>query len=263
MCIKASVGKGGTNSYKDVVVVQVLLNYTWRGVPYRLVGVDGGCGDETKNAILDFQTRVQRMPKPDGLVGPPPKGKTIVSLREGMASGFDVLKLRGIMALAKWDDVFLYFKHLVTTMETRSINTPLRQAHFLAQLGHESGSFKYAEELASGDAYEGRTDLGNTQAGDGPRFKGRGLIQLTGRANYEAYGDAVSRDFTKDNAWTKVATDPMLAVDVAGWFWETHDLNTVADTDDIQKVTKIINGGYNGLADRKEYLERAKFFLGL
>jgi putative chitinase len=263
MCIKGSVGKGQPNNHKDVVVVQVLLQYQWRGVPYKAVGIDGGYGKETGDAILDFQTRVQRVPKPDGIVSPPPTGKTIAALREGMPSGLDLFKLRGIMVFAKWERVLLYYKHLLTTMESRSINTSLRQAHFLAQLGHESGSLKYTEETASGEAYEGRKDLGNTQKGDGTRFKGRGLIQLTGRSNYEAYGEAIGQDLTEEATCTKVATDPGLAVDVAGWFWGTHDLNTAADTDDVKKVTKIINGGYNGLADRQEYLERAKFFLGL
>ncbi len=85
-----------------------------------------------------------------------------------------------------------------------------------------------SSEIASGDAYEGRADLGNTQPEDGPRFKGRGLIQLTGRANYKAYGDAIGIDRLDADGCRRVATDPNLAVDVACWFWETRGLNTRA-----------------------------------
>ncbi|WP_295453697.1 glycoside hydrolase family 19 protein [uncultured Thiodictyon sp.] len=211
------------------------------------------------NGIIDYQTRIQRMSSPDGKISP--NGNTIKSLYDNIPSRFDLYSLRAIMVGGSWETVNTFFKHVVTTMETRSINTPLRRAHFLAQLGHESGSFRYTEEIASGAAYEGRKDLGNTEKGDGQRFKGRGLIQLTGRANYTAYGNAISQNLTVDGNWTKVSTDPVLAADAAGWFWETHNLNTVADTDDIKKITRVVNGGSNGLADRQDYLKRAKWFL--
>lgn len=118
-----------------------------------------------------------------------------------------------------------------------------------------------SSEIASGDAYEGRADLGNTQPGDGPRFKGRGLIQLTGRANYKAYGDAIGIDLLDADGCRRVATDPNLAVDVACWFWETRGLNALADQDDVRAITRRINGGLNGLADRERQLARGKFFL--
>ena len=120
----------------------------------------------------------------------------------------------------------------------------------------------YNEEVASGQAYEGRADLGNTETGDGKRFKGRGLIQLTGRANYQAYGEYKGQDFTTEDNMKRVATDPNLATDVAGWFWtESKSLNQLADIDDVNSITYKINGGYNGLAERKAHLARAKFFL--
>jgi putative chitinase len=99
------------------------------------------------------------------------------------------------------------------------ISTPLRMAHFLAQLAHESGELRYAEEIASGDAYEGRADLGNSEPGDGRRFKGRGLIQLTGRFNYEAYGKTRGKDYTVSNKTDLLANDPFIAVDVSCWYW--------------------------------------------
>ena len=143
------------------------------------------------------------------------------------------------------------------TMEKYEINTPLRAAHFLAQLIHESGSFRYTVELDSGEAYEGRADLGNTQAGDGPRYKGRGFIQLTGRANYSLYGLSLGVDL--------IAQPELVATtypaDVAGWFWANHSLNALADADNVNAITRMINGGYNGLQERIFYLQKAKTVL--
>jgi putative chitinase len=165
------------------------------------------------------------------------------------------------MPAASGSKIDLYYPHLVAGMAAREIDTPLRQAHFVAQLAHESGSFVYSEELATGAAYEGRADLGNTQPGDGRRFKGRGLIQLTGRANYRDYGRSIGVDMEDGVSHLSVATDPQRAVDVACWFWATKKLNKWADADDVKKVTRRINGGTNGLADRRHFLERARFFL--
>jgi len=259
MCIAQSVGENGVNAHDDAVVVQVLLNYN-RPPPLPQIGVDGGVGRITKDAIRDFQARVMGASSPDGRVDP--GGQALAALRKGIPPGaLDAPRLRGIMPGATPAKVQLYLAPLLAGMAGREISSPLRQAHFLAQLGHESGGFVYAEELASGDAYEGRTDLGNTQPGDGRRFKGRGLIQLTGRANYTAYGKAIGKDLTAHPEL--VATDPVLAVDAACWFWETRKINALADADNVEAITRRINGGLNGFEDRKAYLRRAKFFLGL
>lgn len=259
MCIQSSVGKKCTNLRKDVIVIQCALGYFWPGAPYRDVPIRGKCDDDTINGIVDYQARIQKMSSPDGKISP--KGNTIKSLYDNIPSTLDTWSLRAIMVNSNWEGINKFLKHVVTTMETRLINTPLRRAHFLAQLGHESASFLYTEEIASGAAYEGRADLGNTEKGDGVRFKGRGLIQLTGRANYKKYGESIGQDLTVDGNWTKVSTDPVLAVDAAGWFWEKHHLNEKADADDIKKITQVVNGGANGLADREDYLKRAKWFL--
>ncbi|WLA02795.1 glycoside hydrolase family 19 protein [Xanthomonas translucens] len=140
------------------------------------------------------------------------------------------------------------------------IVTALQKAHFLAQVAHESDGFATAVEYASGKAYEGRADLGNTKPGDGVRFKGRGLIQLTGRENYAAFSNAMGRDFVA--APELVATLPYAAL-VAGWFWTRKGLNQPADRDDVVAVTKRINGGTNGLDDRKRRLAQAKKLFGL
>lgn len=170
-------------------------------------------------------------------------------------------QLRRILPDATRDNIDRYLPALNAGMAAREIDTPLRAAHFLAQVGHESGSLRYAEEIASGAAYEGRRDLGNTEPGDGRRFKGRGLIQLTGRANYADYGAAIGRDLLADP--TVVATDPALAVDVACWFWETRALNALADADDAERITRRINGGLNGYSDRLAILARARAALAV
>lgn len=149
------------------------------------------------------------------------------------------------------------------TMARYQINTPMRRAHFLAQVVYESGGFKWRTELASGEAYEGRADLGNTQIGDGKRYKGRGLIQLTGRANYAAYAKANSFKIDVLASPHLVADDDRLCADVAGWFWDRRTLNTLADKDDVEKITRRINGGLNGFEDRKKYLLKAKKALGI
>lgn len=127
--------------------------------------------------------------------------------------------------------------------------TPIQRAHLLAQCAHESGVWIYKEEIASGAAYEGRKDLGNTQTGDGKRYKGRGYVQLTGRANYRKYGPVAGADF--ENNPTIVATKYF--ADTACMFWKSHKLDSKAvDSSEttIKVITKKINGGYNGLADR-------------
>ncbi|MDI9847574.1 glycoside hydrolase family 19 protein [Rhodoblastus sp. 17X3] len=136
-----------------------------------------------------------------------------------------------------------------------SLTTELRLAHFLAQCAHESAGLATMTEYASGKAYEGRKDLGNTQAGDGVHFKGRGLIQLTGRANYKAAGDALGLPLETNP--TRAGDFPDAAL-TAAWFWKQKGLGALADKDDIEGVTRCVNGGLNGLASRKAYLAKAK-----
>lgn len=139
------------------------------------------------------------------------------------------------------------------------ITTPGRLCHFMAQIAHESDGFRTTEEYASGAAYEGRKDLGNVRNGDGTRFKGRGLIQLTGRANYRVYGERLGVDL---EARPARAAAPDFSLLVACEYWKDKGLNAFADRDDIVGITKRINGGTNGLADRKAKLSAAKAIWG-
>lgn len=140
-----------------------------------------------------------------------------------------------------------YAPLLASAMAEFGIDTPKRRSAFLAQIGHESGQLKYTEEIADGSAYEGRADLGNTQLGDGKRYKGRGLIQITGRNNYRECGAALGVDLITN---PELLAGPELASRSAGWYWLWRNLNKYADADRFGSLTKAINGGYNGLDDR-------------
>jgi predicted chitinase len=144
--------------------------------------------------------------------------------------------------------------HLNAALAEFEIDTPWRAATFLAQLAHESVELRHFEELADGKAYEGRKDLGNTEKGDGPRYKGRGPIQLTGRANYRRASTALGLDLEGD---PRRASDADVGFRVAGWFWKSHGLNELADRQDFDAITRKINGGTNGAASRRAYLARA------
>lgn len=135
------------------------------------------------------------------------------------------------------------------------MESALRLAHFLAQLIHESGSFRYMEEIASGQAYEGRKDLGNVQPGDGRLFKGRGPLQITGRANYRRYGKKIGIDLERH---PEIAALPSIGLHLALEYWKVNGLNTLADADNVLGITKLINGGTNGLSDRKAHLAKVK-----
>lgn len=135
------------------------------------------------------------------------------------------------------------------------INTPLRMAHYLAQIAHESGELRYTKELASGRAYEGRKDLGNNKQGDGVKFKGRGLIQITGRTNYHNY--SVFCGFDVENN-PELLERPLGATKSSMWVFDKFGCNQLADQDNLKAIRRKINGGYNGLAACEKYLKRAK-----
>lgn len=167
--------------------------------------------------------------------------------------------LKAICPLASTGRMAVFIEALNAAMDEFGISENVsRETAFIAQLAHESGGFRYVKELASGQAYEGRKDLGNTEPGDGVRYKGRGLIQITGRANYGACSTALF------GYPSKLLTEPELLEDLgnaarsAAWFWASRGLNELADRGDFLHITKKINGGTNGYPDRLAYYERAK-----
>jgi len=157
----------------------------------------------------------------------------------------------------------LYLPFINKVMEIYEMDTPLRTSAFLAQIAHESAELKYMEEIwgptAQQKKYEPPSDLanrlGNTQPGDGFRYRGRGPIQITGRANYKKYGDLLGVDLEGN---PDLAATPQYAFSTAGLFWKLNGLNELADVQDFITITKRINGGLNGLAERQKYYEIAK-----
>lgn len=183
------------------------------------------------------------------------------------------------LIIPQTDSVILlrHLPHLNSAMREFSINTKTRAEQFIAQMSHESGGFRYMTELASGRAYEGRGDLGNTHMGDGMRFKGRSPVQITGRTNYTLCGAALGLDCV---AVPELLEQPSQGWRAAGWFWaqgaclnlsraakahivarygdwENISLNILADHMDFDGITLAINGGKNGYEERHKYLVRA------
>ena len=147
---------------------------------------------------------------------------------------------------------------LNAAMSRHAIVTSLRIAAFIAQVGHESGQLRYVREIwgptQQQAGYEGRADLGNTVKGDGSRYRGRGLIQVTGRANYAACGEALGLDLINKPELLEL---PQHAAMSAAWFWSTKGLNTLADQGQFAKITRRINGGLTGQADRQALYDKA------
>ena len=206
------------------------------------VPATGHYGPLTRKAFEKLGAKVDEVhhPKPPTDSG----GKGSVSLHD----------LQKIMPLLSDAKAKKYLPYLNAAMKEAHIDTPKRQAAFLAQLAHESGQFRWMEEIASGAAYEGRKDLGNTHPGDGKRFKGRGPIQLTGRSNYIAAGKALGLDLVHH---PERAKDPDVGFRTAAWFWSTHGLNKLADHGNFREITHRINGGYNGMRAREAYYHKA------
>ena len=178
-----------------------------------------------------------------------------------------VIKLEHLKAICpqlhKNADVFV--PYLNEVILSHKIDTPKRLSAFIAQIAHESGQFRYTVEIASGRAYEGRKDLGNIYAGDGVKFKGRGLIQITGRDNYTKLSKTFGVDFVKN---PDLLSTPQYAVKSAAWFWQTIKGNDYADLPDtwrsatkkytpFQYITYRVNGGQNGYAERLSFYNKA------
>lgn len=188
-------------------------------------------------------------------------------------------QLKAIVPAIKAANLQVYADQLNEFMPKYDITTPARICPFLANLAHESGSFNYTREIASGTAYEGRHDLGNNQPGDGERFRGRGLIQITGRGNYEWCSKALYKDLRLINT-PELLEAPPAATESACWFWKVvKNLNAVADKHDTYTHTRtakdgsqhtysrfewivfLVNGGQSGINERKAYYERAKLVI--
>lgn len=196
-------------------------------------------------------------------------------------------QLSQIIPHASDEKIQLFLPALQEKLNQYDISTPLRVAHFIAQIAHESGSFRYSSENLNYSAkalrsvfgkyfttdeeaedcarqpekianivYADRMGNGNTLSGDGWNYRGRGLIQLTGKDNYHTCGLFLETDLLTHPE--QVSEDPEISVAAACWFWNARNLNQYADIDDIRQITRRINGGYHGLEDRESFLQRAK-----
>ncbi len=146
------------------------------------------------------------------------------------------------------------------SLKKYDITTPERIRHFLSQCSHESGLGIWTQELASGDDYEYREDLGNIYQGDGPRYKGAGYIQLTGRSNYQRFADEMSDPKIMDGVDYVSKNYPWSS---AGSWWNANGMNQIIDSGaSVKQVTRRVNGGYNGLAEREKYYQRSEELFG-
>jgi len=171
-------------------------------------------------------------------------------------------QLKEIVPYIKEKNLDLYSKPLNEAMYEFGINTKPRISAFIAQIAHESGSFHYVKELASGAAYDDREDLGNRmplaieiaevthKTTAGRLYKGRGLIQITGFYNYRDCGVGLGLDLINN---PEQLEKPEAACRSAAWFWDSRELNILADRNEFRKITQKINGGYTGIAERFEF----------
>ncbi|WP_062999301.1 glycoside hydrolase family 19 protein [Nocardia mikamii] len=172
-------------------------------------------------------------------------------------------EMKTLAPKANSDTLRKYLPYLNKAMLAAGITTPEREAAFLAQVLHETDQLKTLTEYGDRNYFDsnygpqtavGRS-LGNTQPGDGARYRGRGALQITGRSNYAAAGKAIGVDLVHH---PERADDPEHAFDIAAWFWRSHHLNDAADADDLNAVTRTINGGDNGAAARRKYYDKAR-----
>ena len=176
-------------------------------------------------------------------------------------------QLRKMFPKVSGENVTAFTEYLNSAFRLASVNTKRRMAHFLGQVGHESGGLTTFTEWYSGrnaeayfnKKYGSRKDLGNTVTTDGYKYRGRGPIQVTGKANYNLCGKALGLDLVSN---PDLLANPKYGFNSAAWFWAKRKINTYADADNITTVTKRINGGTNGLADRKTRTTLAKKVLG-
>jgi putative chitinase len=209
--------------------------------------IDGLFDRNTLKAVKAYEK--QQGSKVDGVIGT----RQLEQMTK-LTKGVTLSQLHRIMPSLPMSKAKAYLPLLNRAMAEAKINTKPRKAMFLAQLAHESVSLRFFEEIASGAAYEGRRDLGNIHPGDGVRYKGRGPIQLTGRSNYRAAGRALGLPLESK---PKMAAQPSVGFRTAAWFWNSRGLNRFADQGNFREVTRRINGGFNGLADRLAYYRRA------
>lgn len=232
------IGRGGTAGLtKNKLGKWVSLDNS------QLRGVDSDFGPSTEGAVRSFQTDAS-LPV-TGVIDP--------DTARALAS-------KDIVSFTVPDDFTKNFSKVQNTNFNMAKDAAIKEglegaelSSFMSQLAHESDNFNTAEEYASGAAYEGRLDLGNTNVGDGVRYKGRGYIQLTGKSNYKKAGDDLGLDLINN---PQLAEEPANAAAISLWFWKTKVRPQIPDFMDTERVTKVVNGGFNGLKEREDYFDK-------
>jgi putative chitinase len=225
-------------------------------------GVDGIYGANTKQAFVRFK-ELTHQGNPEQLGSG--SAKLLLELKE--LPGGKPLEGKQLISAAQAQGVYgraasdRQLKDLNNCLNQFKINTPARMRHFLSQTAHESGGLVHVKEIASGSAYEGRKDLGNTHSGDGKKYKGAGVIQLTGRSNYQAFSNFIKDPRVMEGVDYVSTIYPFSS---AGFWWHNNKMNALCDAGaTVEKVTRRVNGGTNGLADRQKYYNKAcKVFPG-
>lgn len=212
--------------------------------------VDGIYDPQTRTAFTLFKQATHQQ-DPDQLG--PGSAKLLIELKQLPNGGF--------LSKAQAEGIYgrpiqvQQLKDLNDCLARFQINTPARMRHFLSQTAHESGGLQWLKELASGSDYEGKTHLGNVYPGDGPRYKGAGAIQLTGRDNYQRFSDFIGDPKVMDGVDYVSVTYPFSS---AGFWWQDNNMNALCDRGaSVEEIAKRVNGGLNGLSDRKAYYHKA------
>ncbi|MFT5683317.1 MAG: putative chitinase [Myxococcota bacterium] len=213
----------------------------------------GLLGETTLEVIKDFQEayKLQQTGEIDM--------HDLERIDEALTCSITLAQLQEIAPTISDANATSWLPFLNASMWEASINSDARKAAYIAQLAHESDGFQTLEEYASGAGYEGREDLGNTEEGDGKRFKGRGPIQITGRYNYGTYGEQLGVDLVNN---PELAATPEVGFRIAAAYWANNDLNDYADSGEFNTITSRINGGQNGADSRRAYWGTAKDSLG-
>lgn len=213
--------------------------------------VDGIYDPETRTAFKRFKQATHQT-NPDQLG--PGSAKLLIELKQ-------LPGVKGLLSKAQVEGIYgrpiqsHHLKDLNDCLAQFQINTPARMRHFLSQTAHESKGLQWLKELADGSKYEGRVDLDNVHPGDGPKYKGAGAIQLTGRENYQKFSDFIGDPKVMDGVDYVSKTYPLSS---AGFWWHDNKMNALCDRGaSVEEVTREVNGGLNGLADREAYYEKA------
>lgn len=232
-----------------------LLGYT--GASGQTLVVDGDFGANTLAAVNSFKTlnSLGNTGAYQGKVGEQTWNKLFSTTAMKPTPTTAILVNAAQLNTIGWRNVKdSVLKDLNDCLQRFSINTAPRLRHFISQCSHESGAGHYTREIASGTAYEGRADLGNTQTGDGPRYKGAGYLQMTGRNNYQSFANAIGDPRVMEGVDYVAEHYPWTS---AGYWWNTHKMNQMCDAGaSVKEITRRVNGGYNGLQDREMYYKR-------